>query len=104
MGQVRISTGDWAATHDAAYVIEPIEYVDPSPPLETSLLKDSKRLKTLMSLTIKSILARTDEDVGRIIQAAHEEGSDQGNGESSYDHPDGGPRNHKSSTDASQAD
>ncbi len=62
----------------AVYVVPAIEYVDTSPPLETSLFDDPERLRTLMRLTVKTILSGTQEDE-RLIQAA-EKSAAQGNG------------------------
>jgi hypothetical protein len=71
------AAGERATAEEGHYVIEPIEYVDPSPPLETSLFDDEKKLEELLALTISSILARTPQ---QRIKDVQESSTDQGNG------------------------
>jgi hypothetical protein len=67
------SKGDWQATHHGYYLIEPIEYVDPSPPLQTSLFDEPENVQSLFVRAIDSIISRspTDEDKKRIISGLH---------------------------------
>jgi hypothetical protein len=66
--------GDWRATHHGRYVVQPGEYVEPSPAVATSLFDDRDRLRALLTLTINSILSRTEDDEARIIEDLKKEG------------------------------
>jgi tetratricopeptide (TPR) repeat protein len=65
----RSGTGDWRATHDGRYVIDSIEYVDPTPPPKSTLFDDLEELATIWKLALRTIRRRTKDDETRIIQA-----------------------------------
>jgi len=78
---------DWASTHHGYYVIDPIEYVDPLPPLDSSLFDDPERTRRVftdaiesLGSTAESIRALTEEDDKRIIAKLSDYLEDRGNG------------------------
>src|SRR6266511_2772198 len=70
----RLRRADRAAREAGVYVIHPIEYVDLSPPVRTSLFEDPPRLAQLYELTIRSIRERTREDEERIVRSLRGDG------------------------------
>src|SRR6266498_675187 len=65
----RLCRADRAAREAGVYVIHPIEYVDLSLPVRTSLFEDPPRLAQLYELTIRSIRERMREDEERIVRS-----------------------------------
>ena len=85
--------GDRASTHEGRYVIDPVEYVHPSPPLATSLFDDRERLDRLLKLAVESLaVERSEEDERRITEEVRALKESQDEEKESQDRTDGGRR------------
>jgi hypothetical protein len=74
------STADWPAINAGRYVINSIEYVDPSPPLKSTLFDDREELDTIWKLTLGSIRRGTED--GDVEPPARVESSEGRGGKS----------------------